>query len=400
MNFLEIMILNGIYILFPMLFYLFYFSYSKNLGKSTKNLVLDFCFLTSLYFLIRFGEYNNYGTIILLSNIILLIAYMSGNKLSIFTLSFLIIMNSGNNIYILSILEYVVYCLLYIKTREYDITFIVEFMIIKVSLYILYNIYIISFLVVLIDVIMFILLTVLVIFLLKKSKDIINLRMTLNDLKKEEQVRTSLFKITHEIKNPIAVCKGYLDMFDVNNKNHCEKYIPIIRSEINRTLLLLQDFLDCNHLKLNKDILDINMLLEDVSDSCMPLIRSKKINYVFEISDEEVYIDGDYERLKQVFVNIIKNSIEAIEPKENSYIKLITSRKKNQFHIYIEDNGYGIKKEDLKNIVKPFFSTKKNGTGLGVTLSIEIINAHKGKIIYDSEYGSWTKVEIVLPINI
>ena len=116
-------------------------------------------------------------------------------------------------------------------------------------------------------------------------------------------------------------------MFDVNNKNHCEKYIPIIRSEINRTLLLLQDFLDCNHLKLNKDILDINMLLEDVSDSCMPHIKSKKINYISEISNEEVYIDGDYERLKQVFVNIVKNSVEAIVPKEKPRIstKLINT---------------------------------------------------------------------------
>lgn len=403
MNFLEMTILNGIYIMFPMLLYLFYFSYTKNLDKTAKKLVLDFCLLTSFYFLIRFGQYINFKSIILLVNISLLIAYLLDSKLSIFILSFLIISKTDTNILFLSILEYFTYYLLYLKTKDYDkhnIIFIVYFISLKIVLYIVYNIYQLNLFNIFIDIVMFLLLTVSILLLLKNGQDIINLRMTLNELKREEQVRTSLFKITHEIKNPIAVCKGYLDMFDINNKKHSEKYIPIIRSEINRTLLLLQDFLDCNHLKLNKDILDINMLLEDVSDSCMPLMKSKKINYIVDISSEEVYIDGDYERLKQVFVNIIKNSVEAMNSKRDSYIKLTTKKEDDCFYIYIEDNGIGISKEDLKNIVKPFFSTKKNGTGLGVPLSIEIIKAHKGKIMYDSKYGSWTKVLIVLPLNI
>ena len=400
MNFLEMIILNGIYTMFPMLVYLFYFSCVKNLDKMTKSVVLDFCLLTSFYFLIRFGEYNNFNMMILLINIPLLVAYLVNSKLSIFALSFLIISKNISVILYLSVLEYFIYYLLYFKVyKKNRRAFIVLFIACKSILNVLYNFNILDYFI-FIDIFMFILITILILLLLKKGWDIINLRMTLNDLKKEEQVRTSLFKITHEIKNPIAVCKGYLDMFDVNNKEHSKKYIPIIRSEINRTLLLLQDFLDCNHLKLNKDILDINMLLEDVSNSCMPLIRDKNINYILDISSEEVYIDGDYERLKQVIINIIKNSIEAINLKEESYIKVTTKNDSNYFHIYIEDNGLGIKKEDLEKIVQPFFSTKKNGTGLGVTLSMEIIKAHEGKIIYDSKYGSWTKVEVILPINI
>ena len=223
--------------------------------------------------------------------------------------------------------------------------------------------------------------------------------MTLKELQKEKQIRTSLFKITHEIKNPIAVCKGYLDMFDVNDEKHSRKYIPIIRSEINRTLLLLQDFLDCNHLKINKDILDINLLLEDIGDECAPLLESKRINYISNIDEDELYIEGDYERLKQVFINIIKNSIEAITTRDDSYIEINVELDKNNIHIFIEDNGNGISEEDLEKIHQPFYTTKKDGTGLGITLSTEIIEAHGGKIIYNSQLGEWTKVEVILPLK-
>jgi len=247
--------------------------------------------------------------------------------------------------------------------------------------------------------ILYVVLNILVVFLLNKGEKIVKLEMTLKELQKEKQIRTSLFKITHEIKNPIAVCKGYLDMFDINDEKHSRKYIPIIRSEINRTLLLLQDFLDCNHLKINKEILDINLLLEDVEEECAPLLQDKKINYISHIEEDELYIDGDYERLKQVFINIVKNSIEAITPKGDSYIEINTEVDKNNIHIIIEDNGQGISKEDLEKIKEPFYTTKKNGTGLGITLSLEIIEAHNGKIIYTSEYGSWTKVEVILPLK-
>ena len=72
-------------------------------------------------------------------------------------------------------------------------------------------------------------------------------------------MKNCLFQITHEIKNPIAVCKGYLDMFDVNNKEHAVKYIPIMKEEISRTLYLLEDFLSMNRLKVHKEIVDINI---------------------------------------------------------------------------------------------------------------------------------------------
>jgi signal transduction histidine kinase len=99
----------------------------------------------------------------------------------------------------------------------------------------------------------------------------------------------------------------------------------------------------------------------------------------------------------QVFINIIKNSIESFEDKKKKKITITEREDTNNIYITIEDNGMGIKKEDLIHISKPFFTTKKTGTGLGVSLSNEIILAHGGTMKYESEYGIGTKVIIKLP---
>lgn len=406
MDYIETIILNCIYILFPLFLYFLYFAYTKAFNKNTTRIVLNFCVLSSFYLVLKFGPENVLLRLLFL-NIPIVLSYYYDKRISSILLSiYMIIIYShfSNNVLMFMIFEYIICFLLKYKinSSKIHITIFILFQIISV-LILKYNFNAfegISTNNIIANSIVFIITNFICLFSLKKIKEIVKLEMTMKELKKEEQIRTSLFKITHEIKNPIAVCKGYLDMFDINNKDHARKYIPIIRSEINRTLILLQDFLDCNHLKVNKDILDINMLLSDVEEECRPLVNSKKINFISNTDyDEELYLEGDYERLKQVLVNVIKNSIEAIKVKDDSYIELNSDIINNKIHIIIEDNGEGIKKEDLKKIQEPFYTTKKDGTGLGVTLSYEIIKAHSGSINYTSVYHKWTKVEIILPLN-
>ncbi len=99
--------------------------------------------------------------------------------------------------------------------------------------------------------------------------------------------------------------------------------------------------------------------------------------------------------MNQVFINIIKNSIEAINDK--GVIKLDYEIDRN-FKIIIEDNGCGITEDQIEKIKEPFYTTKKNGTGLGVSLSIEIIKAHNGKIDY-IPLKKGLKVIVELPIH-
>src|SRR5699024_545277 len=164
------------------------------------------------------------------------------------------------NIFLL-IFEYIVYFLIYLLTyKRKESLFLVLFFVFKslfsISTYFIYDekFYLINSLLMLVT---FIVITYLIIYMYNKGEDIIKLHMSIKELENDKQIRDSLFKITHEIKNPIAVCKSYLDMFDINNKEHI-KYINILKEENEKILLLLQDFLAMNKIKIQKEILDIN----------------------------------------------------------------------------------------------------------------------------------------------
>lgn len=226
-----------------------------------------------------------------------------------------------------------------------------------------------------------------------------NLNTAIKELEKEKVLRTSLFKLTHEIKNPLAVCKGYLDMLDLNNKDKILKYIPIIKGEIERTLTLMDDYLDYTKVKIQKEEVDIYLLLNDIIESLELFFKENKINLEYSVPDDELYLRVDYNRIKQVIVNILKNATEARDiNKEELIIKIRTRVTKNYFKIIIEDNGIGMDKDVLEQVTDLFFTTKKNGTGLGTSLSKEIVELHGGKIKYLSEVGIGTTVIINLPI--
>jgi two-component system sporulation sensor kinase B len=114
------------------------------------------------------------------------------------------------------------------------------------------------------------------------------------------------------------------------------------------------------------------------------------------VSKDEVFINGDYSRLKQVLINILKNSVEAI----SKYGKIDISLKllKKYVLLSIKDNGCGMSNEELGKIDELFYSSKKKGCGIGVSLSKEIISLHNGSIKYKSDLGKGTEVVIKLPI--
>ena len=215
-------------------------------------------------------------------------------------------------------------------------------------------------------------------------------------MEKENNLRDSLFKLTHEIKNPIAVCKGYLDMLNLDNREKSEKYIGIVKSEIDRSLNVMNDFMDYNRIKIEKEEFDMTMLLDEIYDSFKLLIDNKKIKFRYDNQYEDIYVIGDFNRLKQVFVNIIKNSIESIE--KNGIIEIEVKVNDLEVEVIISDNGIGMDESELANIKEMFYSTKKNGTGLGVALSNEIILAHNGKLNYSSKKNKGTVCSVSLPI--
>ena len=171
------------------------------------------------------------------------------NNIAIFLLSIVSLMyyiNFGYSIYLVLLIIlgiYILYKLFIYKLKQKY--FILLFILINLIMILLEGFNKdVTYLVLIIYILEYIVFSYLIIFFLQQGEEMAKLHSTFKDIEQEEQMRLSIFKITHEIKNPIAVCKGYLDMFDTNNIEHSKKYVPIIRSEINRTLCLLQDFLE------------------------------------------------------------------------------------------------------------------------------------------------------------
>ncbi len=410
MDFFSSLLSTIIFILFPLLLYVIYAAYRNNLNKGELKLVFGLSLLTSFYLIIKFGDVNNISYLLFI-NIPLIISYLKRRPNLSIILSLLIVLyyyfEFDFNIYIIS-LEYVFYyCFYYhiIRKRVTSDLVINTFtffkgVIISLEVYLIATIRypnINTFVHVFIALIIFYLLSIGILSLLEKGEEIINLNNVLKELENEKALRTSLFKITHEVKNPISVCKGYLKMMDYNDINKVRKYNDIIEKEINRTLVIMDDFLDYTKIKIVPEVMDVCMLVEDVLSSMDSMFDANSIELDYDIPENEVYIYGDYERLKQALVNIIKNAIEACT--KNGTIIITCEQKKNKFVVIIKDNGIGMDQETLNKISDLFFTTKTKGTGLGVNLTKEIIELHNGTIKYHSEVNKGTEVIIKLPIK-
>ena len=412
MSYLEIILNNCIYLLCPISLYLIYITYRKNIQHEENNLAFEMALTSSLYFILRYGLplHHNYPT--MLFDIPLLLAFSKKKtELSIF-ISVVLIYYQTLFLHMapgLLIIEYIIYFIGYLcltKSKFSLVNLIHGFIIInsffltiKVFWFIAPNrsyydnITYLIFLILVIYVTSFIIL-----YFLNKGEKIVDFNNSLYAIEKEKELRASLFKVTHEIKNPIAVCKGYLDMLDPNDQKKCIKYIPIIKGEINRTLVLMDDFLDYTKIKIEKEELDLVMLLEELDSALKPLFHERKIATNYNIPYEELYMEADYSRLKQVLLNIFKNAVEAKDgSKEKSIIEVVVKDLGKDVSIKIKDNGIGMTKEELDKVGQMFFTTKKKGTGLGTCLSKEIIKLHDGNITYSSKKNEWTEVNITLP---
>lgn len=413
MKIFEGILLNSIYLLFPLLVYLLVVICVRNIDKKAKKLLLETALFSSLYLLFKYGKNSSLIYPMIVFNVLLLLSYLKKKNITAIIMSIFLVIYYKNTTplsYFILIVEYTMYFLIcnYITHRRKasKIAMITVFVIIKsftlsMQTFLMFNDksdIVNNFIDLFITMTIFTFIAYLCLYIITKGEDIIDLNKITTELEKEKSLRESLFKITHEIKNPIAVCKGYLDMIDYGDKKKVEKYIPIIKDQISRTLILMDDFLDYTKVKINKEEVDLYMLLEDSCDVSEPLFKKAGIKVEFEIPDDEIYMELDYNRMKQVLVNIFKNSIEAKDKKKKyKFINIDVINGRNDVTIKIKDNGIGMDKKTLSKVDEMFYTTKEKGTGLGVALSKEIIELHGGSMKYTSQIGKYTQVTIKLP---
>lgn len=408
----ENIILLFVFLFFPITCYLIYITHLSNMDRKEQSILLDISLISALFLIIRYiNDKSIY--ILLFYNIPLLIAYLKGKIPTIIALSITIVF--FYNLYIsipliILSLEYLLYFIIYLYISKYKskstnyINIFVAIKIFMISFIIFYiinpNGSIISNLIYLIITsTLFIVFTYLSLFLFEKGEDITNLYSIMKESKKDKLLFESLSKLTHELKNPISVCKGYLEIIDKNGYQKAPKYLPIISSEIERSLSVINDFSSLGKLKeLNKEEVDLQVLLEEIITILNPLFKKYNANIYLNVK-QDIYLSLDYLRMKQVFVNILKNALEARKEEEPLNVLIEVKKSLKAIKITIKDNGIGMDKNTLDKITEIFYTTKANGNGLGVVLSKEIIEMHNGTITYKSQKDKGTTVTITLPCN-
>ena len=408
MDFFDSLVLNILFLLFPICVYLIYIAHSNNNKTEQNDIMLSLSNITSVYLMIKFSKYFDHNCLLLLINVPLIISFFKKRTTAsiLIAISIVLYYYFRYNLNIgAMILEYLLYIFLfsYLFAKEKGYEFILNgFTFIKGVILSIEIIYILpretNFYVVLLQIfvilITFYIVSNLVFLLASKAEEIILLNNALKDLKKEKTLKNALFKVTHEIKNPLAVCMGYLSMMNYNNMETVEKYNNIIKSELGRTLTIMDDFGDYNKLKVDLAVMDLGILLEETISSMNSLFKSNNIKIESNIEDEYI-INGDYNRLKQVLVNLFKNSVEATT--ENGLIKVKINEVKDNIILEITDNGMGMTKEELALMVELFYTTKEKGSGLGVSVSMEILKLHNGEMIYESLENIGTTVKVLIP---
>lgn len=398
--------LNIILVMFPLLIYFVFCCCNILNDKGYSKAFLIITLLTSLYLGINYNMISN-NNILLFCNIPIVIAYIRKERELAIILSMIMIIASYNiydaNIIIASV-KYVLYFVCYnllIKKKNFKNDFfcivaIIQGFFMSFEYFFKNSDSVTKIIEIIVIVFIMYIITFIAIYLFNLADKMTNIYQDMQAYTNQEKIKNSLFKLTHEIKNPIAVCKGYLDMMDLNDSKKVSKYISIIKTEIDRSLNIMNDFMEYSKIKLEINELDLSMLLEDIYDALNVLLSSKNISFSYINNYEEIYLNGDYDRLKQVFINIIKNGVESIDDKGK--IECNVSIIKNNVIIKISDNGRGMSKEELEHIKEIFYTTKKNGTGIGVSLSTEIVNLHGGSLEYDSIENVGTTCTITLPI--
>ncbi len=406
MNSFENFVICIIFVMFPIMLYMVLCAYMGLKKIRFSRLLFVMSLFSSMYLGIKYGLVLGGANMILVLNIPIILLYVKGEwemggifSIVVVIIAYLLELNYG-----LLICKYSLYFIFYfIYERKWKncnfilVTLVIQgfFLAFEATLF-GENMGVTDYAELFLSMIIMYIVSFTSMYLVSLGDRVSNLYNLEVELERDKNIKNSLFKLTHEIKNPLAVCKGYIDMMDTSNIDKTNRYIDIIRSELDRSLNIMSDFLEFSKIRINREEIDICSLLDDVYDNFKLLLGSKNIKLDYVYSEEEIYMMGDYNRLKQVMLNLLKNSKEAILERGIIYIR--GYRKRNGFCIEIRDTGKGMDRDTLSKIKDMFYTTKSKGSGIGVSLSNEIIKAHNGTLDYESEIGKGTIVRVWIPI--
>jgi PAS domain S-box-containing protein len=207
-------------------------------------------------------------------------------------------------------------------------------------------------------------------------------------------------EISHEIRNPMVVIGGFVrQLLKITKDPKSVEKLEIIASEVRRVEDLLLELRDLYLPRpLKRKTFDLARMLGEVHALAEQVGRGKHVGLSLKTGSEPTFVRGDREKLKQVFLNIVKNGIEAED--EGGEVAVRSQVQGDRILVTISDNGPGISQELAAKVFSPFFTTKREGTGLGLAISKRIIDEHKGCALQlTRREGRGTIVKVTMPLR-
>ncbi|MBE4909458.1 PAS domain-containing protein [Bacillus luteolus] len=205
--------------------------------------------------------------------------------------------------------------------------------------------------------------------------------------------------IGHEIRNPLTTIKGFLKMMKEDPTNIKSDFIDIINTEVESIDRIAGELMMlAKPQAFQKNPFNVVSLLNNVIFLMESQAFTQGVTLECRAFKPIIYINGDQNQIKQVFFNLIKNSIEAMETSLKGKVQIICDQNEHEVIIKVVDEGCGISSEKLKTIGEPFYTTKTKGNGLGLMITQRIIRNHNGSIHCESEVGQGTTFTITFPV--
>ena len=225
------------------------------------------------------------------------------------------------------------------------------------------------------------------------------------ELGRSDEIKNEFISsVSHELRTPLTAIKGWAEtMSRSQDPSTVEKGTQVILSETERLYSMVENLLDFSRLqnsdmKFTKEKMDLVAEIEEVAIMFTPRCNQNGIELIYDGTEDIVPVYGDRARLKQVMVNLLDNAIKYTPSAGKIEIGVDFDKKNNLVSVSVKDNGKGIHPEDLQKVTQKFYKGKgsKRGSGIGLAIVNEIINAHGGELKIESEYGVFTKMTFTL----
>ena len=213
--------------------------------------------------------------------------------------------------------------------------------------------------------------------------------------------------IAHELNNPMMGILNYLQ-YCLKHTAADDRRRPVLadaEKEIRRCIYIVENLLTFSHTEKveqkRQEKADLTLIIDGILSLLSYKISAEGVSITKKYAGNIPAVPVDVNEMKQVFLNLVKNALEALEPANRKEIRIEMQAKDNFLEVTVADTGCGIKPGDIAKIFDPFFTTKEagKGTGLGLSVVSNIIREHGGKITCESEPGQGTVFKVFLPLS-